>query len=111
MARSKVATRARRADVRRRASQGTVAIARALAAITDPAPDASRVISAKDLLEQFRIRLDPLERTVSDRRADGRSWGEIAAALGGTPESLRKRLTRALDRVARELGLDDPVDL
>ena len=44
-------------------------------------------------------------QNVEDRmRAE---WNEIAAELGGTPDGHRMRLTRALDRVAPELGLDD----
>jgi RNA polymerase sigma-70 factor (ECF subfamily) len=75
-----------------------------------PGPDPSQLVAGSDLLEQFRRRLKADERTLSDRRADGRSWSEIAAELGGTPEALRKKLGRALDRVAGELGLDDPDD-
>jgi RNA polymerase sigma factor (sigma-70 family) len=110
MARSKVATRARRADVLRRDRQGQGALARTMAGIVDPAPDPDRVVSGRELLERFRSRLDPVERELSDRRVEGRSWAEIAAELGGSPEGLRKRLSRALDRVACELGLDDPDD-
>jgi hypothetical protein len=35
----------------------------------------------------------------------GYEWAEIAARLGEGPEALRKRFTRSLERVARELGL------
>jgi DNA-directed RNA polymerase specialized sigma24 family protein len=110
MARSKVATRARRADVVRRDRQGQEAVTRAMGGVIDPAPDPSRVIAGRDLLEQFRIRLKVDERSLSDLRADGRSWAEIASELGGTPDALRKKLARALDRVGCELGLDDPTD-
>jgi RNA polymerase sigma-70 factor (ECF subfamily) len=111
MARSKVATRARRADVIRRDRQGQQVLPHVLNGLTDPAPDPSRVIAARDLLEQFRLRLEADERVLSDRRAEGRSWAEIATELGGTPDALRKKHARALDRVACELGLDEPEDL
>ena len=39
-------------------------------------------------------------------RRQGLDWGAIAAEVGGTPEALRKKLARAVDRVARELHLD-----
>ena len=39
--------------------------------------------------------------------APDRSWPDIAAELGGTPDARRKQLARALDRVAAELGLED----
>ncbi len=111
MARSKVATRARRAEVVRRDRQGQQVLPHVLNGLTDPAPDPSRVIAARDLLEQFRLRLEAGERVLADRRAEGRSWAEIATELGGSPDALRKKLARALDRVARELGLDEPEDL
>jgi RNA polymerase sigma-70 factor (ECF subfamily) len=67
----------------------------------------SRQIAARDLLQEVRIRLSEEERGLADRRALGREWPEIAAELGGNPEALRKKLTRAVNRVARELGLDE----
>jgi RNA polymerase sigma-70 factor (ECF subfamily) len=111
MARSKVATRARRADVVLRDRQGQQVLPYVLEELTDPAPDPSRVIAGRDLLEQFRFRLEADERALSDRRAEGQSWAEIATEFGGTPDALRKKLGRALDRVAAELGLHDPDDL
>ena len=34
----------------------------------------------------------------------------VAAELGGSPEALRKKLTRAVARVAEQLGLDEVED-
>ena len=39
------------------------------------------------------------------KRSLGRTWEELAGELGGTGVALRKRLTRALDRVMTGLGL------
>jgi RNA polymerase sigma factor (sigma-70 family) len=111
MARAKVATRARRAEVTRRDHRGQGAVALAVRATAVSGPDPSKLVAGRDLLEQFLLRLTIDERQLSARRADGRSWAEIAAELGGTPESQRKRLARALDRVAGALGLDDQTDL
>jgi RNA polymerase sigma factor (sigma-70 family) len=111
MARSKVATRARRAEVTRRDRQGQGMVAQAMRAVVDPAPEPGRLVMGRDLLEQFHRRLEPDERALSDRRAKGCTWTEIAADVGSTPEALRKKLARALNRVACELGLDDPLDL
>ena len=47
------------------------------------------------------------ERQLMDLRGQGRSWSEIAVQLGGTPEGRRKQLTRAADRVERQLRLDE----
>lgn len=46
------------------------------------------------------------ERTLLHRRKEGQSWEEIAADLNLNALLLRKRLSRALRRVADDLGLD-----
>jgi hypothetical protein len=38
---------------------------------------------------------------------EGLDWAAIAARLGESPVVLRKRLSRALDRVTHALGLDE----
>jgi hypothetical protein len=43
------------------------------------------------------------ERRLADLRAQGFEWTEIAARPGGTAESCRKQLARALDRVEHQL--------
>jgi RNA polymerase sigma-70 factor (ECF subfamily) len=75
--------------------------------IADLGPSPSQVIAYRELLEVFRGRLTEEERKLADLRALGRSWKEVAVAAGGHPEALRFRLTRALDRVARELRLEE----
>jgi RNA polymerase sigma-70 factor (ECF subfamily) len=67
----------------------------------------SRVVAGKDLLAEVRRRLSDEERELADRRGLGQEWAEIAAERGGTPGARRKQLTRALDRIALELGLDE----
>jgi DNA-directed RNA polymerase specialized sigma24 family protein len=64
-------------------------------------------VAGAELLDEFRKRLSDEERQIADRRAEGLEWAEIAKKLGSTPEALRKRLGRAVNRVARELGLED----
>jgi RNA polymerase sigma-70 factor (ECF subfamily) len=72
-----------------------------------PDPSPSKQVAGRELLEAFRARLTDEERSLVDLRASGREWPELAAQLGGSPEALRKKLARALDRVAQELNLDD----
>ena len=67
----------------------------------------SRVVAGRELLEQIRQRLTDDERRVAELRSLGHDWVEIARQLGGTPDSRRMQLTRALDRVSAELGLED----
>jgi RNA polymerase sigma-70 factor (ECF subfamily) len=73
----------------------------------DPQPQANRVVASQDLLHAFRSHLSEEERRLADLRALGRSWPEIAAEVGGSPDALRIRFTRAVDRVARELRLEE----
>ena len=94
--------RAQRRDVRR---LEPIALDQGAAVAADPSP--SRQCEAHDLLHSFQQRLTPEERHLAELRAQGREWPDIAAQVGGTPGGRRKQLTRAIDRVARELGLDE----
>jgi RNA polymerase sigma factor (sigma-70 family) len=107
MARNKVATRARKAEVVRREIRelvngdgGPVVHA---ASTTDPA----RVVASRDLLEQFLGRMSGEERRLAELRSTGYEWSEISEQVGGSPGALRKRLARALDRICTELGIDE----
>ncbi len=106
MARHKLAhhvagQQAQRRDVRRHED------AAAAATVSDPAASPSSQVAGRELLQEVRRRLDAEERRLAELRAEGREWGDIATELGGTAEGRRKQLTRALDRVAQQLGLDD----
>jgi RNA polymerase sigma-70 factor (ECF subfamily) len=105
MARNKLAGQARRGYVTRREVGDESAPGSALA---DPGPGPNQQVVWRDLLAAVRGRLSDEERQLADRRARLQGWEQIAAELGGSPEALRKKLTRALDRVARQLGLDEP---
>ncbi len=110
MARNKLAGHARKPQVQRRDQRrgGTAGVADS--AITAPGADPSQQVAAQDLLHEFRKRLSPEERLLADQRAQGREWAEIAAQQGRSPDALRKRLERALQRVARQLRLDEVKD-
>ena len=75
--------------------------------LVDPGPSPSQVVVNKELLQECRRHLSEEERQLADLRASGRSWDEIAAEVGAKPDTVRSRLTRALDRVARELRLEE----
>lgn len=104
MTRNKVALYARKL---RTAHRATVALEGGVGEPTAPDHEPGRLVAGRDLLAAFRGRLTEEELWLSDQRADGRPWAEIAADCGERPDALRKRLSRALDRVARLLGLDD----
>lgn len=75
--------------------------------VADSTPSPDRLAEGQNLLQEVRERLAADERQIADLRGLGKSWPEIAAELGGTAEARRKQLTRALDRVAAELGLEE----
>jgi RNA polymerase sigma-70 factor (ECF subfamily) len=67
----------------------------------------SQQCEAADLLHSFHQRLTAEEQHLAELRAQGREWPDIAARVGGTASGRRKQLNRAIERVARELGLDE----
>ena len=72
-------------------------------AADDPTPSAE--VANQELLDALRGHMTSEEREIAMLRADGRSWDEVAAALGGTAPARRMQLTRGVERAARELGL------
>ena len=91
--------RAQRRDVRREADAGDHA-----GRLLDKASDPGEQASAQEILEKVRARLGGDERYLADQRSLGRGWKELADELGGTDVALRKKLTRALDRVMARAG-------
>jgi RNA polymerase sigma-70 factor (ECF subfamily) len=73
------------------------------------APDQSprRQVAARDLLQEAHKRLSDEETQLAELRAQGLEWADVARELGGTPGGRRKQLDRTLNRVARELGLEE----
>ncbi|MBY0524996.1 MAG: sigma-70 family RNA polymerase sigma factor [Gemmataceae bacterium] len=108
MARNKLLDQARKQHSSRRDSRRIEAgPSGQLEAVADAdAATPSQIVSEKELLQAMREQLTDDERFLADQRALGRDWSEIAKEAGGSAEALRKKLARALDRVARQLGLD-----
>jgi RNA polymerase sigma factor (sigma-70 family) len=106
MARNKVATQARKAQVTRRDESVVDSDDEATSPLA-PGPSVTEQVAWRELIEVVRARLSDEEKRLSDLRAAGYEWTEIASQVGGTSEAARKRLERAFDRVARELGWED----
>jgi RNA polymerase sigma-70 factor (ECF subfamily) len=70
----------------------------------------SQYAAGNELLREAEKLMTPEELQLRELRKEGLDWSAIAQQLGSTPEALRKKLTRALDRVATELQLDDYTD-
>jgi RNA polymerase sigma-70 factor (ECF subfamily) len=108
MARNKLKDQARkhRSDRRdnRRLQAGSPDV---LEGVADTGPSPSRIVAGQEMLREVRRQLSDEERFLADQRALGREWADIAAERHERPDALRKRLARAIDRVARQLGLDE----
>lgn len=79
---------------------------RALETLADRQPGPLQVVSDREAVQRARRLFSEEELFLMDRRGQGYSWAEIAQALGRDGETLRKQLSRAVDRVARQLGLE-----
>jgi RNA polymerase sigma-70 factor (ECF subfamily) len=75
---------------------------------TDPSP--SQIVAGHELVQEVYRRLTDEERALAEQRASGLDWATIAGRGGGSAEALRKKLARAIDRVAVQLGLG-PINL
>jgi RNA polymerase sigma factor (sigma-70 family) len=68
-------------------------------------PGPMTYLANRELIQRAHQLLTAEERRIVDLRRDGSTWDQIAEELGGTPESNRKRYSRAVERVATELDL------
>jgi RNA polymerase sigma factor (sigma-70 family) len=107
MARNKLASQARRERAERRDNRRVVADGFDETKLAAPDPTPSQQLAFAELLEAVYRRLTPHERRLVELRNEGHDWARIAEELGGDPVTLRKQLSRALDRVTRQLGLED----
>jgi hypothetical protein len=106
MARNKFASQSRRQFSRKRDVRRVEIDSAVLRNTPDDAPSPSQYVSGQELLDAVCIRLTDEERQISDLRSRELSWEQVAAQLGGTPNGRRMQLTRALDRITHELGLE-----
>jgi RNA polymerase sigma-70 factor (ECF subfamily) len=107
MARNKMADKARRPSLERRADRRVPLEELPHQAIASREGTPSQRVALQDLVREARRRLSAEECRLLDLRDQGKEWAEIAALVGGKPEALRKRLARAVDLVAEELGLGE----
>jgi RNA polymerase sigma-70 factor (ECF subfamily) len=107
MARNKLAKQAHRQQATRRDHRRQSGLPLEEHQLADPQPSPSWQVAARELLQELYRRLAPEERRLAELRNEGRDWAEIAAQVGGSPEALRKRLVRAVEHVAAQLGIDE----
>jgi RNA polymerase sigma-70 factor (ECF subfamily) len=107
MARNRLTNRVLQERAARRDHRRTRSVGAGGSEPVDPGPSPSSVAAGKELLREVRSRLSTEEQHLADLRAAGKPWAEIADEIGGSPDALRMQLNRALDRVTRELRLED----
>lgn len=106
MARNKLLNQAQKHQAQRRDQRRLQAAgSAALEEIAGPEETPSRIVANRELLQKVRLQLSDDERYLAEQRALGIDWDELAGRLGSNPEALRKKLSRAIDRAARRLGL------
>ena len=69
-----------------------------------PEPDVGKHIDDQDFAAAIRCRLDESARLLFDLKAQGFTWQEVAAKIGGTADAWRMRLRRAVAAALTELG-------
>jgi RNA polymerase sigma-70 factor (ECF subfamily) len=106
MARNKLAFAARKHQAQRRDHRRVASLGQEALDVAGGQATPSRIAAGKELLASVRERLGDDERRLADLRAQGWEWAAIARELGGTPDARRVQLTRALDRVVEQLGLE-----
>ncbi|HZV05221.1 MAG TPA: ECF-type sigma factor [Gemmataceae bacterium] len=78
-----------------------------LGGLADDGPTPSRIVSARELIEEISRHLSAEERELLEQRAQGHEWNTLAEQRGTSAVALRKKLSRALSRVVSEIGLLD----
>ena len=106
--RNRIVDETRRALAARRGGTGSATATNADDCL-DSAPancgTPSAAVSHAEIAAAIDSRLTADERDLIERRRAGQEWAAIAAAVGGTPDGVRKKLGRAVDRVLGQLGL------
>jgi RNA polymerase sigma-70 factor (ECF subfamily) len=107
MARNKLISQARKQYAQRRNPRGGSLDDWGTETLVSAGGGPSTEVAARDLLREVHRRLSVQERQIIELRNQGLEWSAIAHEIGGSAEALRRRLARALDRVADQLKLDE----
>ncbi len=107
IARNKLANQARAQGRQRRDFRRVEAGAVNEEHVVDDTESPSQQVACQELLVKAQQLLSAEERELVELRKDGLGWAEIADKQGGTAEAQRKKLARAVERVAHQLDLDD----
>lgn len=110
MIRNKVRNHARRYRTVRRDQRRVIDLQADEVDVAAQQETPSQILAVQELEQACRGRFTADERQVIDLRVDGQSWEEIAEALQGSAEALRKKMARAVNRVMRDVGLVEDLE-
>lgn len=65
----------------------------------------SKIVAIRELVSEVFLRLNDDERDLAVKRSQGVNWLAIANEHGESPEALRKKLARAVERVRYQLDI------
>lgn len=63
----------------------------------------SSIVGKRELVAEVLKYLTEEERWVVEKRTHGVDWATLAAELGTSPEALRKKIDRAIERVNQQM--------
>ena len=108
MTRNKVASASRK-QYRQKRDQRRMEVddSQRLAGVAGVDLTASQVVSGRELVDHARGLFRGDERQIADLRANGAVVGGDRRAIGGTAQARRVQYSRAVARVAQELGLNE----
>ena len=107
LVRNKVVDRIRRERAERRDYRRTVSLGEVdCAAYTAPGLGPAKQVELAELVTELQRNLTRTERELLQRRRQGQTWDRIGTELGDNPENCRKRLSNAIARAARKLGIE-----
>jgi RNA polymerase sigma factor (sigma-70 family) len=67
--------------------------------LVDRSPSPAVSVAINELIEEVYRRFAPAESYIAEQRFLGRSWVDLAAEVGGSPEAVRKKFERAVERI------------
>jgi RNA polymerase sigma factor (sigma-70 family) len=67
-----------------------------------------KIVEARELWSAVHEQMTLHQRAIAEARIQGKSWQEVAEEVGGTAESCRKVLSRAVKEIMPKLGLELP---
>ena len=110
MIRNRITDKARHFQAARQDLRRNSASDSALRGVADSVCTPSLIVGRQEILQQVRSLLTEEEHRLVELRNQGCGWAEIAEQLNASPEQLRKRLARALERIAGEPNADEDSD-